>query len=228
MKDYNQNMCRILVVDDEPDIRELLDSYLRADGYDVVTAGDGVDAISAFDRGTYDLVILDIMIPKIDGFGVCEVIRKKSDVPIVFLSALDDEKSLMRGYDISADDYVTKPFSMPVFMRKVRAILKRKRSNDDADRITYDRVVMVPDRMLCTVDGKEIDLTSKEYELLLIMIKRPGYVYTRDMLLDMVWDYNVYVDERIVDSHIKNIRRKIGIDIIETVRGRGYRVASKD
>ncbi len=228
MKDYNQNMCRILVVDDEPDIRELLDSYLRADGYDVVTAGDGVDAISAFDRGTYDLVILDIMIPKIDGFGVCEVIRKKSDVPIVFLSALDDEKSLMRGYDISADDYVTKPFSMPVFMRKVRAILKRKRSNDDADRITYDRVVMVPDKMLCTVDGKEIDLTSKEYELLLIMIKRPGYVYTRDMLLDMVWDYNVYVDERIVDSHIKNIRRKIGIDIIETVRGRGYRVASKD
>ncbi len=228
MKDYNQNMCRILVVDDEPDIRELLDSYLRADGYDVVTAGDGVDAISAFDRGTYDLVILDIMIPKIDGFGVCEVIRKKSDVPIVFLSALDDEKSLMRGYDISADDYVTKPFSMPVFMRKVRAILKRKRSNDDADRITYGRVVMVPDRMLCTVDGKEIDLTSKEYELLLIMIKRPGYVYTRDMLLDMVWDYNVYVDERIVDSHIKNIRRKIGIDIIETVRGRGYRVASKD
>ncbi len=228
MKDYNQNMCRILVVDDEPDIRELLDSYLSADGYDVVTAGDGVDAISAFDRGTYDLVILDIMIPKIDGFGVCEVIRKKSDVPIVFLSALDDEKSLMRGYDISADDYVTKPFSMPVFMRKVRAILKRKRSNDDADRITYDRVVMVPDRMLCTVDGKEIDLTSKEYELLLIMIKRPGYVYTRDMLLDMVWDYNVYVDERIVDSHIKNIRRKIGIDIIETVRGRGYRVASKD
>jgi len=228
MKDYNQNMCRILVVDDEPDIRELLDSYLRADGYDVVTAGDGVDAISAFDRGTYDLVILDIMIPKIDGFGVCEVIRKKSDVPVVFLSALDDEKSLMRGYDISADDYVTKPFSMPVFMRKVRAILKRKRSNDDADRITYDRVVMVPDKMLCTVDGKEIDLTSKEYELLLIMIKRPGYVYTRDMLLDMVWDYNVYVDERIVDSHIKNIRRKIGIDIIETVRGRGYRVASKD
>lgn len=228
MKDYNQNMCRILVVDDEPDIRELLDSYLRADGYDVVTAGDGVDAISAFDRGTYDLVILDIMIPKIDGFGVCEVIRKKSDVPIVFLSALDDEKSLMRGYDISADDYVTKPFSMPVFMRKVRAILKRKRSNDDADRITYDRVVMVPDKMLCTVDGKEIDLTSKEYQLLLIMIKRPGYVYTRDMLLDMVWDYNVYVDERIVDSHIKNIRRKIGIDIIETVRGRGYRVASKD
>lgn len=221
-------MCRILVVDDEPDIRELLDSYLRADGYDVVTAGDGVDAISAFDRGTYDLVILDIMIPKIDGFGVCEVIRKKSDVPVVFLSALDDEKSLMRGYDISADDYVTKPFSMPVFMRKVRAILKRKRSNDDADRITYDRVVMVPDKMLCTVDGKEIDLTSKEYELLLIMIKRPGYVYTRDMLLDMVWDYNVYVDERIVDSHIKNIRRKIGIDIIETVRGRGYRVASKD
>ena len=228
MRDYNQNMCRILVVDDEPDIRELLDSYLSADGYDVVTAGDGVDAISAFDRGTYDLVILDIMIPKIDGFGVCEVIRKKSDVPVVFLSALDDEKSLMRGYDISADDYVTKPFSMPVFMRKVRAILKRKRSNDDADRITYDRVVMVPDKMLCTVDGKEIDLTSKEYELLLIMIKRPGYVYTRDMLLDMVWDYNVYVDERIVDSHIKNIRRKIGIDIIETVRGRGYRVASKD
>ena len=221
-------MCRILVVDDEPDIRELLDSYLSADGYDVVTAGDGVDAISAFDRGTYDLVILDIMIPKIDGFGVCEVIRKKSDVPIVFLSALDDEKSLMRGYDISADDYVTKPFSMPVFMRKVRAILKRKRSNDDADRITYGRVVMVPDKMLCTVDGKEIELTSKEYELLLIMIKRPGYVYTRDMLLDMVWDYNVYVDERIVDSHIKNIRRKIGIDIIETVRGRGYRVASKD
>ena len=220
-------MKRILVVEDEPDIRELLVSYLVDAGYDVVSAGDGVEALGLFDE-TVDLVVLDILIPKIDGFGVCEVIRKRSDVPIIFLSALDDEANLIKGYDLEADDYVTKPFSMQVFLKKVRAILMRggaKQAEPDVEEIRYKDVLMIPDKMQCKVGDREVELTSREYELLLTLIKHPGRVYTRDVLLDLIWDVNTFVDERIVDSHIKNLRHKLGNDIIDTVRGRGYRVA---
>lgn len=220
-------MKRILVVEDEPDIRELLVSYLVDAGYDVVSAGDGVEALGIFDENI-DLVVLDILIPKIDGFGVCEVIRKRSDVPIIFLSALDDEANLIKGYDLEADDYVTKPFSMQVFLKKVRAILMRggaKQAKPDVEEIRYKDVLMIPDKMQCKVGERDVELTSREYELLLTLIKHPGRVYTRDVLLDLIWDVNTFVDERIVDSHIKNLRHKLGNDIIDTVRGRGYRVA---
>jgi len=223
-------MKKILVVEDELEIRQLLANYLRNEGLSVSEAEDGVAAIELFGKEKFDLVILDILIPKIDGYGVCELIKSKSDVPVIFLSALGDERSMIKGYDSSADDYVTKPFSMPVFLRKVKAVLRRdlSSSNEDYSKITYKNIVMIPDLMKVMVEGTEVELTSKEYDLLLTLVKNPGRVYTREMLLEMLWDYNSLVDERIIDSHIKNIRHKVGEGIIETVRGRGYRVEKTD
>ncbi len=226
-------MKKILVVEDEPDIRELLGNYLTHDGYEVSLAEDGVAALSLFSQGEFDLVILDIMIPKIDGFGVCEVIKKQSDVPVIFLSALGDENSLIKGYDLMADDYVTKPFSMPVFLRKVHALLRRQDSSDasrNASRIVYGDISVDADTMEVLVGKTKVELTTREFDLLSLLLKNPGRVFTREMLLDMLWDYNSFVDERIVDSHIKNLRHKLGEagNCIETVRGRGYKVAKKD
>lgn len=223
-------MKNILVVEDELEIRQLLANYLRNEGFSVSEAEDGVAAIELFGKEKFDIVILDILIPKIDGYGVCELIKSKSDVPVIFLSALGDERSMIKGYDSFADDYVTKPFSMPVFLRKVKAVLRRdiSSSNEDYSKITYKNIVMIPDLMKVMVEGTEVELTSKEYDLLLTLVKNPGRVYTREVLLEMLWDYNSLVDERIIDSHIKNIRHKVGEGIIETVRGRGYRVEKTD
>lgn len=223
-------MKKILIVEDEIEIRELLASYLRNEGFSVSEAEDGVAAIDLFGKEKFDLVILDILIPKIDGYGVCELVKAKSDVPVIFLSALGDENSMIKGYDSLADDYVTKPFSMPIFLRKVKAVLRREQStsNDDYSKTSYKNIVMIPELMKVTVDGNEVELTSKEFDLLLTLIKNPGRIYSREMLLEMLWDYNSLVDERIIDSHIKNIRHKVGEGIVETVRGRGYRVEKTD
>lgn len=223
-------MKKILIVEDEPEIRQLLASYLINEGYSVSEAEDGVAAIELFSKEKFDLLILDIMIPKIDGYGVCEFVKKQSNVPVIFLSALGDEKSMVKGYDSLADDYVTKPFSMPVFLRKVKAVLRRDPSApaEEHSKFIYKDIVMIPDMMKVTVSGKDVELTSKEFDILLTLIKNPGRVYTRELLLEMLWDYDSLVDERIVDSHIKNLRHKIGEGVIETVRGRGYRVAQKD
>lgn len=223
---YNK---KLLVVEDEPEIRDILKNYLTNEGYEVVLASDGVEAISLFAGGSFDLVILDIMMPKIDGYGVCEVIKKQSDVPVIFLSALNDDKSQIKGYDLMADDYVTKPFSMPIFLRKVNALLRRS----DSAKTRHDKVLICgdiiinSDTMSVTVKGKNIELTSREFDILLTLAKNPGRVYSREMLLNLLWDFDSLVDERIVDSHIKNLRHKIGGDYIETVRGRGYRIDKK-
>lgn len=223
-------MKRILVVEDEPEIRELLFTYLSKEGFGVDLAEDGVQALSVFASGKYDLVLLDIMIPKIDGFGVCEVIKKQSDTPVMFLSALNDDRSQIRGYDLMADDYVTKPFSMPVLVRKINALLRRQsKDQDNNDKVIYcGDIVINKDTMEVKVSGNQIELTAREFDILLTLASNPGRIYTREMLLDLLWDYNSLVDERIVDTHIKNLRHKLGGDHIETVRGKGYRIAKTD
>ena len=219
-------MKKILVVEDEPEIRTLLDNFLTHEGFEVSLAGDGVEALSLFGRAHFDLVLLDIMIPKIDGFGVCEVIKKQSDMPVMFLSALNDDKSQIKGYDLMADDYVTKPFSMPILIRKINARLRRNDtsgSRKDPLLVCGD-ILINTDTMEVSVAGTPVDLTSREFDLLCTFAKNPGRVYSREMLLDLLWDYDSLVDERIVDCHIKNLRHKMGGDYIETVRGKGYRI----
>ena len=167
------------------------------------------------------------MLPKIDGFGVCELIRRQSQVPILMLTALDGEEQQLRGFGLDIDDYVTKPFSMPVLLEKIRVILRRSSGNEGAQRLKYRDLEIDPDTREVTQGGRALELTAREFELLRTFIASPGRVFTREMLLAKLWGYDFYGDERVVDSHIKNLRHKLERDYIETVRGVGYRVAKE-
>lgn len=220
-------MQTILIVEDDFDIQELLVNYLEAEGYGTSTAADGVQALSVFKEQPVDLVLLDIMLPKIDGYGVCEMLRQDSDVPIIMLTALDDEKNQIRGFDLQVDDYITKPFSMPLLIRKIGAVLRRagqSQESSNVKRLAYKELEMEPDSYHVTVEGKEVELTHKEFELLQTLLENQGLVLTRQMLLDRLWGLDYYGDERIVDTHVKNLRKKLDADYITTIRGVGYRI----
>lgn len=222
----------ILVVEDEYDIRELLKEFLTETGYDVVTAEDGLEALEKFKSFNYNLIILDIMLPKIDGYVLCEIIRKESNVPIIMLTALDSEENQLKGFDLNIDDYITKPFSMKVFLKRVEAVLRReKKILDDtiiSQEINYKNIKVDTNAFLVFVDGNKIDLTIKEYELLIMLLKNRGKVLSRENLLSTLWGYDYYNDSRVIDTHIKNLRKKLNSDFIETIRGVGYGVDIKN
>lgn len=220
-------MKNILIVEDEPDIQELLCAYLRNAGYVPVAAGDGVAAVELFRSQKFDLVLLDIMLPKIDGFGVCELIRRQSQIPILMLTALDGEDEQLRGFGLNIDDYVTKPFSMPVLLEKIRVILRRSGGAEEENRLRYRDLALDTDTREVFLEGCPIDLTAKEFDLLRTFLSAPGRVFTREILLAKLWGYDFFGDERVVDSHIKNLRHKLKRDYIETVRGVGYRAAKE-
>ena len=181
-----------------------------------------------FQEQPFDLVLLDIMLPKIDGFGVCELIRRQSQVPVLMLTALDAEEQQLRGFGLEIDDYVTKPFSMPILLEKIRAVLRRSAGAEPDNRLRYRDLVIDPDTREAVLDGRVLDLTTREFDLLYTFLRAPGRVFTREMLLARLWGYDFYGDERVVDSHIKNLRHKLGRNYIETVRGVGYRAAKPD
>ena len=214
-------MKRILVIEDEPDIQEMLCAYLRDAGYSVSAASDGIQAMDCFHRESWDLILLDLMLPKIDGYGGCELIRRESDVPVIMVTALDTEENQIRGFDLQIDDYVTKPFSMPILLRKIAAVLRRTGSETESRQLFYRDIVMDLDAYRVTVDGALLDLTTREFELLKELLQNQGRVLTRSVLLGQLWNYDFIGDERIVDSHIKNLRKKLNRDYIETVRGGG-------
>lgn len=223
-------MYRLLAVEDEEDIQEILKNYLTDQGYLVTLADDGVDGIAKFHSGEFDLILLDVMLPKIDGFGVCELIRRESDVPVIMLTALEEEEYQIRGLDLKADDYITKPFSMPVLLRKIAAVLRRTHREEEQQVITYKTLridLMGHHVFVCgQPEGaeEEIELTQKEFELLHVLLINKGIVLTRQKLLNMVWGMDYFGEERIVDTHIKNIRKKLGQEYIRTIRGVGYRI----
>lgn len=221
-------MKRILVIEDDPDIQEMLCAYLRDAGYEALAAVDGVAALELFRQGGWSLVLLDLMLPKIDGYGVCELLRRESDVPIIMLSALDAEENQLRGFDLRIDDYVTKPFSMPVLLRKIAAVLRRRGNEAESRQLRYQDIVLDLDAYQVTAAGEPIELTAREFELLRELLQNQGRVLTRSVLLGRLWNYDFLGDERIVDSHIKNLRKKLGRDCVETVRGVGYKVEKAD
>ena len=216
-------MKRILAVEDDLDIQELLKNFLQQAGYNVVLASDGVEALSLFHGGVFDLVLLDIMLPKIDGFGVCELIRKESNLPILMLTALDSEEDQIKGFDLKIDDYITKPFSMQILLRKISAVLRRV-TDIDEHKLTYGKITLDLDGYHSYVDGKLIELTQREFEVLRELLTHQGKVITRQMFLNRLWQFDFYGDERVVDTHVKNLRKKLGVDYIETIRGVGYRI----
>ncbi|MCH5251090.1 MAG: response regulator transcription factor [Lachnospiraceae bacterium] len=219
-------MSKILIVEDDLSIQALLHDFIQNAGYDVVLASDGVEALTKYSEQTFDLVLLDIMLPKIDGYGVCEVIRQKSDVPIIMLTALDGEQNQIRGLDLQADDYIIKPFSMPVLIRKISAVLRRSSTSEHAPQtINYKKLTLDLDGYKVYVSGESIDLTPREFEILRELLTHKGKILTRKNLLQMLWKYEFFGDERIIDTHIKNLRKKLNsADYIETIRGVGYRI----
>ena len=223
-------MTRILIVEDEVSIQALLHDFIQEAGYEVELAADGVEAIAKFNEQPFDLILLDIMLPKIDGYGVCEVIRQKSDVPIIMLTALDNEQAQIKGLDLNADDYITKPFSMPVLIRKISAVLRRTMSQETVSQTaSYKDLKLDLAGYKTYVGRKSIDLTPREFEILRELLSHRGRVLTRQNLLQMLWKYEFFGDERIIDTHIKNLRKKLGAaDYIETIRGVGYRIDKED
>ena len=216
-------MKNILVVEDEADIQELLENFLNDAGYKSLAA-DGVQALELFGSDSFDMVLLDIMIPKIDGYGVCEFIRSRSNVPIIMLTALDSEDNQVKGFDLKIDDYITKPFSMKVLIKKIAAVFRRCENRMENGLISYKSVTIDTDGHKVFVNGGLIEVTQKEFELLEELLRNQGRVLTRPQLLDKLWGYDFYGDERIVDSHIKNLRKKLGVNYIDTIRGVGYRI----
>ena len=222
-------MKKILVVEDEKDIQNIIKAFLENAEYKVETADDGLDAINFIQKNNYDLILLDIMLPKIDGFTVCEMIRKNSNVPIIILTALTDEESQLKGFDKLADDYITKPFSMPIVLKHIEAILRRTdNSKESVGILKYKNMVLNTENYEVFVDNKKIPLTYREYEILKLFLENQGKVFTRDNILNSIWSYDYYGDDKIVNTHIKNIRKKLGYDYIETVRGVGYRIVKED
>lgn len=219
-------MQRILIVEDDMDIQELLREFLKEAGYEVTSASDGIEAMDLFVKNKYDLILLDIMLPKIDGFGVCELIRKQSQIPIIMLTALGGEEEQIRGLDLQVDDYITKPFSVPILIRKIAAVLRRSsRTQEEGHKaIEYQNLSLNLDNYTATVDGTAYELTQREFEVLRELLTHQGRIMTRQNLLDKLWRYDFYGDERVVDTHIKNLRKKLGIEFIQTVRGVGYKI----
>jgi DNA-binding response OmpR family regulator len=231
MSDRN---ARILLVDDESPIQTLLSYPLQKDGYEVVHAGDGREALHRFSEESFDLVVLDVMLPKVDGLEVCRRLRQRSSVPIIMLTAKAEEIDKVLGLELGADDYITKPFSMREFRSRVKAALRRAdmaRPDDaaaDEPPLEVRELRIDFDKRTVRVRGEEAQLTFVEFEILSALARRPGRVFTRDMLLTRVWGDSAYRDPRTVDVHIRHLREKIEQDAkcpeyLFTVRGVGYR-----
>jgi DNA-binding response OmpR family regulator len=224
-------MTRVLIVDDEPAIVRLIRDYLERAGFEVVTAGNGEDALQVFARGRPDLVILDLTLPRMDGLDVARALRRAGDVPIIMLTARTEEADRVAGLELGADDYVTKPFSAREIVARVRAVLRRAQAaamHEDVVRVG-DAIVLDAPRMNVQVDGRDVPLTATEFQLLLHMARQPGRVFTRAQLLDAVHGVAVETYERAIDAHVKNIRRKLEPDPrsprhLQTVFGVGYRL----
>jgi DNA-binding response OmpR family regulator len=232
-----ERATRILLVDDEQSIQTLLSYPLRRDGYEVVQATDGREALERFDERPFDLVVLDVMLPQLDGLEVCRRLRSRSAVPIIMLTAKSEEIDKVVGLEIGADDYITKPFSMREFRSRVKAALRRSELTRSAERdggaLDAHELRIDPDKRTVTVRGEAITTTFVEFEILITLARSPGRVFTRDMLLARVWGDSAYRDPRTIDVHIRHLREKIECDPKEpeylfTVRGVGYRFRDTD
>lgn len=216
---------RILIIEDEASIQSILKELLSDAGYETVTASDGAEGLALFRREPFDLVLLDILLPRLDGYGVCRAIREAGTTPVIMLTALDEDAAQIKAFELQADDYITKPFSLKLVLLRVEAVLRRTAARPKDGVLCYQGIRLDPEGMEVTVHSTPVALTRLEYELLRLFLSHPGRVFTRENLLNMVWGYDYAGDEKAVNIHIMNLRRKLGTDPIETVRGVGYRLA---
>jgi len=216
---------KVLIADDEPDILEILKYNLVGEGYQVVTAKDGDDAIEKAKRFQPDLLVLDIMMPKKNGVEVCEILRSQPSFKnslIIFLTAVNDESTQIKGLEMGADDYLSKPVSPKVFISRVNALFRRV-PKKETKIVEIDGLVIDPEKFIVQFEGKEIVLAKKEFELLHLLATKPGRVFLRNEILSQVWGNDVIVGDRTIDVHIRKIRQKLGVDCITTVKGVGYK-----
>ena len=216
-------MAKLLIVDDEEKIREMIGKYAVHEGYETVLACDGKQAVELFKKDDFDLVVLDVMMPEMDGYEALKRIKQIKDVPCILLTALGQEYDRIYGFDIGAEDYVTKPFSPKELMMRIKVILKREMKQ--SNRIVIDGLVVDEDAHTVTVDGERVDMANKEYELLLYLVKNIGNALTRQSIISKVWGYEYDSDDRTLDTHMKLLRRDLkGYgNYIKTIRGVGYR-----
>lgn len=220
-------MYQLLIVDDEQKIREVIREYAEFNDYEVTEAADGMDAIQLCKQQDFDLIIMDIMMPKLDGFSACKEIKKTKDIPVIMLSARGEEYDKLFGFELGIDDYMVKPFSPKELMARVHAVLSRRKTAepDTMDLICFEGLeINIPARTV-TINGEKAELTPKEYELLFYLVQNKNIALSRDKLLRDIWGYDFFGDDRTIDTHIKNLRNNLGAyrDHIVTLRGVGYK-----
>ena len=215
---------KILVVEDDNQIQELIVEFLSSQDYDVDVANDGVEGYEKFKENKYDLVILDVMMPRLDGHALCKMIRNlDKEVSIIFLTALGDEESEIKGFDLKADDYISKPFSFNILIKRVEAVLRRKQKEEKEDTILeFEGLKLDLQTFKSYIDNEEIELTLKEFNILKLMINSYPTVVSIEKLIEKIWGYEYFGDTRVIDAHMKNIRKKIKKDYIKTIKGVGY------
>ena len=225
---------KILIIEDEVAIQNILKNYLEDAGYEVMVADDGLEGYAKWQSGDFDLILLDIMMPKIDGFAVLELIRKSSNIPVAMITAMGDVDPQLKAFELQVDDYITKPFDMKLVLMRIAALLRRSTTNaekfqeNDQQIIKYQDIVIDIDAFEVWQADVKLDLTQKEFEILRVLLENQNRVYTREMLLEQLWGYDFFGTSRVVNVHIQNLRKKLSTDYIETVRGVGYKVAKEN
>ena len=224
-------LYKILLVEDDARIREaILDFFSeKASEYDVDTAGDGPQGLTKIEENTYDLILLDVMLPQMSGFEMMMKIRRTLDVPVIFMTARTSEEDRLRGYELGCDDYVCKPFSIAELLAKVNALIKRAKGTVLDDELVCGEIRFHKRALSVTVSGQVVDLPPKELAILILLMERPGWTFSRDQLLDLVWGRDYYGNDRVVDNHVKKLRKSLGKagSQIKTVFARGYKITEK-
>lgn len=214
----------ILIIEDEKAIQSVLYELLVDAGYEVSLAGDGLEGLMLFRAKSFSLILLDIMMPKIDGYAVCELIRKESEIPIIMLTAMDEETAQIKAFELRVDDYITKPFSLKLVLMRIEAVLRRIRGKTEDQKIlSANGIELNTESRAVYRNGSPVSLTQLEFELLQTFLNHKNQVLTRDNLISQVWGYDFEGDEKTVNIHIMNLRRKLGVDCIRTIRGVGYK-----
>jgi two-component system alkaline phosphatase synthesis response regulator PhoP len=217
---------KVLVADDDPDILEILRYNLVQEGYEVFTAKDGDEALEKAKKNLPDLIVLDVMMPRKTGVEVCQLLRAQTAFEktlIIFLTAVSDDLAQIKGLETGADDYLTKPLGPKVFLSRIQALFRRLPQKESGRQLRFGQLVIDADRFVVVVDGQETSLAKKEFELLLLLAQKPGRVFLRQEIMNLVWGNDVIVGDRTIDVHIRKIRQKLGIDCITTVKGVGYK-----
>lgn len=219
MKNYH-----ILVVEDDQEIQELIKQFLMTQQYKVIVASDGLEGMKQFNKQSFDLILLDVMMPNLNGFEVAKMIRSQSNIPIIMLTALEEEQDQMKGFDLGIDDYITKPFSFHVLMRRVEAVLRRSNNQSTDNHFVFRELHVDGDAYKVYVNRVEVPLTTKEFEILQLLLQNEKKVLTRENIVEKIWGYEYAGDTRMIDTHMKNIRKKLDIPYIKTVKGIGYKI----